>query len=80
MDKDEIYRLMNERLDELEELLGMQTEQLRQLRHERDQLHEEHRIAMEKCARLEGALKAARSSHFPISYIPRRLRSKEVVQ
>lgn len=73
VDKREIYQLMSDRLDELEELLKLQAEYLRKLREERDYFQTEHRISMEKCARLEVALKAARSNHLPISHIPGRL-------
>jgi hypothetical protein len=72
VDKHEIFQLMNNRLDELEELLKLQAEYLRQLREERDYFQAEHRIAMEKCARLEAALSAAQSNHLPISHIPGR--------
>jgi hypothetical protein len=73
VDTDEIYQLISDRLDDLEELLKLQAEYLGKLREERDYYHAEHRIAMEKCARLEVALEAARPNHLPISHIPGRL-------
>jgi len=65
VDKHEIFQLMNNRLDELEELLKVQADYLGKLREERDYFQAEHRIAMEKCAQLEAALSAAQSNHLP---------------